>query len=182
MHGIVQSFQDRFLGNDDANVISVIRRNEENPLRLQHDSYNVVADPKNRNAIVDADLMPLFLSGPSEDTHSLGIISHIEVNRKGGQFSCPVRSGAILSCVHTGWEGSAVGGSSQQGWFKGMATMESSSLTVLRNCNSFAVLQQHIADGELPPVLSVQVHRGRNHFQGVTVEFEEACPSAVQVS
>jgi hypothetical protein len=65
--------------------------------------------------------------------------------------------------------------------FRGMAALESSTMKVLRNCFNFTALQQHIADGELPPQLCVRVHRGRSHFQGVTVEFQASVRATSQV-
>lgn len=192
---IVHSFQARFMADPGATSTG----NNEGPARLEHESYRVIADPDNRNTLMDADLMPALLSGPSGDSYSVGVVSHIEVNRKGGAFSCPVRSGAVLSCVCMGCERPqppAPGTSSAEPcsvetpwfrgpgkqWFRGMEALGSGSMTVvLRNCLNFTALQQHIADGDLPPQICVHVHRGRSHFQGVTVEFQTPAHGTPQV-
>lgn len=69
------------------------------PHHLRHNHFTVAADPKNPQLLFDAQLMPR-LSQPSQTVpHHIAIISQITVSRKGG-FSCPVRTGAILACVH----------------------------------------------------------------------------------
>ena len=179
---VVRTFQTRFMGDDAGGVPDT----EGGPARLEHAIYNVIADPDNRNAIIDAELMPEVLRGPTGPSFRIGLISHIEVNRRGGAFSCPIRSGAVLSCVYTGSGLSQAAEPTETApesrkWFNGMAALESSTMTLLRNCVNFTALQQHIADGELPPMANVHIHRGRSHFPGVTVEFEASAVGTQQV-
>jgi hypothetical protein len=182
---IVRSFQANFLADVDTPYPNV---QNDGPSRLRHASYRVIADPDNRNTLLDADLMPALLSGRQGDSCSVGLISDVEVNRKSSAaLTCPVRTGAVLYCVHAPKRGSFAPSASEHSaptrtmLFRGMAALESSTMKLLRNCVDFAALQQHIADGELPPQLCVRVHRGRKHFQGVTVEFEVPACGTPQV-
>jgi hypothetical protein len=68
--------------------------------RLHSQSYQVFPHPSNPHIVMDSCIMPRLLAQPDESApQSIGVITDVEVNRKGG-LSCPVRTGAVLACCH----------------------------------------------------------------------------------
>lgn len=69
------------------------------PNHLTHPQFTVAADAQDPRFVFDTQLMPRLLQPSQTIPHHIAVISQITVSRKGG-FSCPLRTGAILACVH----------------------------------------------------------------------------------
>lgn len=69
------------------------------PVHLRHPRFSVAADPQNSLFVYDTQLIQKFLQPPQCVPHHIAVLSQVSISRKGG-FSCPVRTGAVLACVH----------------------------------------------------------------------------------
>lgn len=74
-------------------------QNRKTPVHLWHPHFSVAADPRNPKLLYDAKLMPRLLRPPLHLPHPLAVVTKIRVSRK-GEFSCPVRTGAVLAGLH----------------------------------------------------------------------------------
>eukprot|EP00892_Ulva_mutabilis_P008700 jgi/Ulvmu1/6201/UM028_0057.1 len=210
---------------------------QEKPAHLRHPVFDVNEDPENPRLMYDTRQMPLLLRPPLHLPYPIAIISRICVSRK-GEFSCPVRTGAVLACLHLKPVKTASPFRSVLGELESFGSARSSTLSCppaalsgmradcavhsssaplhdssrtlslgprlstgfsslaedaaaeskqIRNglkhlipaaahelqlCRDFAAVQHMVANGTLPPIAHVQVHRTHLHFCAVTIEFE----------
>lgn len=171
--------------------------------RHYNPTYQVFPHPSNSHIVMDSYVMPRMLTQPVDSApQSFGIITDIEINRKGG-LSCPVRTGAVLACCHSpatsimhtleaaaesmidsdaeAFNGNVLEGSrieasvsdtAKEACAQALDELETTSLSALRSCDGFRALKQLIGSGMVPALHYVKVHRSHSFFQGVTVEFE----------
>lgn len=147
--------------------------------------YKVFPHPSHPHVVMDAELMPKLLTRHGDSApQSIGFVSDIEVNRKGG-LSCPVRTGAVLACCHSpgtsimhdanannGAMEASISEAAKEGCAQALDKLETAALSALRSCDSFDALRKLESSGTIPTIRTVKVHRSHSFFQGVTVEFD----------
>lgn len=199
---MVQNFRLMHMGEP---AVPETHNKSATPVRFRHPYFNVAAAPRNSCLVYDTKLVSSLLQPPPNTPCSVAIVSQISVSRKGG-FSCPVRTGAVLGCLHVEQPGNlmspecslsevpnldqsaplrlasqSAGAAQGDSVQKALESLIPEDASQLRNCKTYADVEEKVAKKTLPPIAKYHLHRSGSHFCGVTIEFEAPGEVAAQV-
>jgi hypothetical protein len=150
------------------------------PAHLLHPFVKIARPTNDPNLLLDATLATETLLGTRSCLSSLALLSGVTVSRRGG-FSCPVRAGGILyNVLPTRSEGPVATSNPVATPVEQVCAAAAEARMIagapaamaLARCHTFAAVQDAVAAGELPRIVSAEIVRPLQSFVACVVEFE----------